>query len=70
MKKEFSLVRLFPIMFGFFVMGFVDIIGVGTNNVKADFSYLNDTQANLLSLFFLVSGSCCSDRNADESDRA
>ena len=50
MKKEFSLVRLFPIMFGFFVMGFVDIIGVGTNNVKADFSYLNDTQANLLSL--------------------
>ncbi len=58
MKKEFSLVRLFPIMFGFFVMGFVDIIGVGTNNVKADFSYLNDTQANLLSLscffWFLV----------------
>lgn len=58
MKKEFSLVRLFPVMFGFFVMGFVDIIGVGTNNVKADFSYLNDTQANLLSLscffWFLV----------------
>ena len=58
MKKEFSLVRLFPIMFGFFVMGFVDIIGVGTSNVKADFSSLSDTQANLLSLscffWFLV----------------
>lgn len=50
MKKEFSLVRLFPVMFGFFIMGFVDIIGVGTSNVKADFSYLSDTQANLLSL--------------------
>lgn len=58
MKKEFSLARLLPVMFGFFIMGFVDIIGVGTSNVKADFSSLSDTQANLLSLscffWFLV----------------
>lgn len=50
MKKEFSLARLLPVIFGFFIMGFVDIIGVGTSNVKADFSSLSDTQANLLSL--------------------
>ena len=72
MKKEFSLARLLPVMFGFFIMGFVDIIGVGTSNVKADFSSLSDTQANLLSLscFFLVSGAFGADRYVDESHRA
>ena len=27
-------------MFGFFVMGFVDIVGITTSYVKNDFSYL------------------------------
>jgi fucose permease len=44
-------------MFGFFVMGFVDLIGTAINYVKIDFS-LNDSTANLLSLscflWFLV----------------
>lgn len=45
-------------MFGFFVMGFVDIVGVTTSYVKNDFSYLTDSVVNLISLscffWFLV----------------
>ena len=37
---------LIPLMFSFFVMGFVDIIGVTTNFVKEDFA-LSDSVANL-----------------------
>jgi len=44
-----SLPVVLPVMFGFFVMGFVDLIGTAINYVKVDFS-LNDTTANLLSL--------------------
>jgi fucose permease len=46
-----------PVLFGFFIMGFVDIIGTAINYVKVDLT-LNDTTANLLSLscffWFLV----------------
>jgi len=46
-----------PVMFGFFIMGFVDLIGTAINYVKVDFE-LNDSTANLLSLscflWFLV----------------
>lgn len=38
---------LLPIMFAFFVMGFVDMVGTATNYVKADFE-LSDTMANFL----------------------
>lgn len=45
-------------MFGFFIMGFVDIIGVAINYVKQDFVFLNDTLANMLAMscffWFLV----------------
>ncbi len=45
-------------MFGFFIMGFVDIIGISTNYVKNDFSHLTDSMVNLISLscffWFLV----------------
>lgn len=34
-------------LFSFFVMGFVDVVGVATSYVKADFS-LSDRIANLL----------------------
>ena len=37
-------------MFGFFVMGFVDIVGITTSYVKNDFSHLTDTMVNLISL--------------------
>lgn len=40
-------------MFAFFAMGFVDLVGIATNNIKVDFE-LNDTVANLLtSMVFL-----------------
>ena len=52
-----SLSRVLPVMFGFFIMGFVDLIGTAINYVKVDFN-LNDSMANLLSLscflWFLV----------------
>jgi fucose permease len=52
-----SLSKVLPVIFGFFIMGFVDFIGTAINYAKADFS-LNDSTANLLSLscflWFLV----------------
>lgn len=47
-------------MFGFFIMGFVDIIGIAINYVKQDFVFLNDTLANMLAMscffwFFVLS---------------
>ena len=47
--KKHSLSVVLPVMFGFFIMGVVDLIGTAINYVKIDFS-LNDTMANLLSL--------------------
>lgn len=38
---------LFPILFGFFVMGFVDVVGIAANYVKKDF-ILSETLTNLL----------------------
>ena len=52
--NSFPLVRILPIMFGFFVMGFVDIIGMANNYVKSDFTDLNDSVANLISLSCFV----------------
>ena len=44
---------LVPLMFAFFAMGFVDMVGTATNYVKADFE-LSDTMANFLpSMVFL-----------------
>ena len=45
MKKSIS--RLFPVFFGFFIMGFVDVVGIATNYIKKDFA-LSDTVANFL----------------------
>lgn len=51
--KKSTLPRLVPVMFAFFVMGFVDMVGTATNYVKADFA-LSDTMANFLpSMVFL-----------------
>ena len=36
MKKN-SLSLILPVMFGFLAMGFIDMIGLVTNNVRADF---------------------------------
>ncbi|MBQ9889502.1 MAG: MFS transporter [Bacteroidales bacterium] len=48
-EKRFTQAIL-PVMFGFFIMGFVDIVGVATNYVKADFTGMNDKVAGLISL--------------------
>ena len=51
--KQSNLAKLLPIMFSFFAMGFVDMVGTATNYVKADFA-LSDTMANFLpSMVFL-----------------
>ncbi len=41
-----GLVKIAPVMFAFFVMGFVDLVGTATNYVKAEFDLANGT-ANL-----------------------
>ena len=50
---------LLPILFGFFVMGFVDIVGIATNYVKEDFS-LSSTYANLLPMMVFIWFALCS----------
>lgn len=45
-KKTRSSLILVPIMLSFFVMGFVDLVGVATNHMQADFE-LSDAMANL-----------------------
>lgn len=47
MKENSSIYKTLPVLFGFFVMGFVDLVGIATNYVKQDFK-LSDTLANLL----------------------
>lgn len=42
-------IKILPVMFGFFIMGFIDIIGIATSYVKNDFAGLSDTVANLIS---------------------
>lgn len=44
---------IYPILFGFFVMGFADVVGIATNYVKVDFS-LSDTLANLLPMMVFL----------------
>lgn len=46
MKEKGMYLKLVPVMLSFFVMGFVDLVGIATNYVKADFQ-LSDTMANL-----------------------
>lgn len=53
MKQTNSKYTIFPILFGFFVMGFVDVVGVSTNYVKHDFG-LSDTLANLIPMMVFL----------------
>lgn len=46
MKQKNIVLLLIPVMLSFFVMGFVDLVGIAANYVKADFQ-LSDTMANL-----------------------
>ncbi len=52
-QNSFSIMHVLPILFCFFAMGFVDLVGIASNYVKADLN-ISDAQANiLLSLVFL-----------------
>lgn len=50
MQKSNSKFVVLPVMFGFFIMGFVDIVGVATSYVKADFAGMDDKVSGLISL--------------------
>lgn len=63
-SKNASLSKLVPVMLCFFVMGFVDLVGIASNYVKADLN-LTDSQANIFpswcsfgSLFSLCRRAC------------
>lgn len=53
MNKTSVIGKLIPIMFSFFVMGFVDIVNLSTSYVKQDFN-LSDTLANMLPMLVFV----------------
>jgi len=53
MKQETSMSKVFPVLFGFFIMGFVDVVGIATNYVKSDFN-LTDSVANLLPMMVFM----------------
>ena len=53
-SKNSSLSKLIPVMLCFFAMGFVDLVGIASNYVKADLG-LSDSQANIFpSLVFFL----------------
>lgn len=54
-----SVRNLLPVLFAFFVMGFVDVVGISTSYVKNDFG-LNDTTANLLPMMVFLWFAVCS----------
>lgn len=45
-RQENKYLKILPIILAYFAMGFVDLVGIATNYVKADFD-LSDTVANL-----------------------
>lgn len=53
MKQSNSKWTILPILFGFFVMGFVDVVGISTNYIKQDFG-LSDTLANLIPMMVFL----------------
>jgi MFS transporter, FHS family, L-fucose permease len=53
MKTGTSFPKILPVLFGFFIMGFVDVVGISTNYVKQDFA-LSDTLANLLPMMVFL----------------
>jgi MFS transporter, FHS family, L-fucose permease len=59
MQKSTSVSKILPVLFGFFIMGFCDVVGITSTHVKADFG-LSDTLSNMIpvvlfAMFFLFS---------------
>jgi fucose permease len=57
--RNHSLLKLLPVLFSFFVMGFVDVVGISVSYVKQDFA-LNDKTANLLPMLVFLWFAVCS----------
>lgn len=53
MKKKNPAYAVLPVMFGFFIMGFADVVGISTSYVKQDFN-LSDSMANLLPMMVFL----------------
>jgi fucose permease len=53
MKREHSLSKILPVLFGFFIVGFVDLVGIANSYVKNDFG-LSDTLANILPMMVFL----------------
>jgi MFS transporter, FHS family, L-fucose permease len=53
MNNKSSILKILPVLFSFFVMGFVDVVGISANYVKADFG-LSDTMANFLPMMVFI----------------
>jgi len=53
MKKNSFILSLLPIFFGFFVMGFVDVVGISTNYVKDQFNLSEAMSGFLPSVVFI-----------------
>ncbi|MGQ1888842.1 MFS transporter [Thermophagus sp. OGC60D27] len=53
MSSNSSLSKVLPVLFGFFVMGFVDVVGISTSYVQKDFN-LSDSVANLLPMMVFL----------------
>jgi fucose permease len=53
MKKNTLILSLLPVFFGFFVMGFVDVVGISTNYVKDQFGLSEAMSGFLPSVVFI-----------------
>ncbi|MDG5799780.1 MFS transporter [Marinilabiliaceae bacterium ANBcel2] len=53
MSNQNSLSKVLPVLFGFFIMGFVDVVGISTSYVQNDFG-LSDTVANFLPMMVFL----------------
>lgn len=51
--KKANILTLLPVFFGFFIMGFVDVVGIATEYVKVDFNLSEQVSGFLPSMVFL-----------------
>jgi fucose permease len=51
--KKISPAQIAPVLFAFFVMGFVDVIGIATSHIKEDFA-LSETMAKMLPFLLFI----------------
>jgi fucose permease len=60
MKMEkLSVTKTLPVLFGFFIMGFCDVVGIASNYIRQDFR-LSDTLANFLPFMVFIWFFICS----------